>query len=74
MDKLFEKVKIKMVMKLRGVSHRDAVKLIRLGNAAEDAASKEKSAEHNASRTGLKNEITLEDGEDLLSAEEFFNS
>jgi hypothetical protein len=69
-DKLFNETKIKMVMRLRGVSHDEAVELIKNGKtAAEKSAHEDKDC---SSRDVTSSVCTNEDT-DVMSAEEFFS-
>ena len=61
-EDLFTKMKVKMVMRIYGVSRARALEII----AARDAA---KAAVNGESRSGGKNDDT---GETLMSAEDFF--
>lgn len=68
-DELFNRTKIKMVMRLRGVSHDEAVELIKNGKtAAERSACEEKDC---TSETVNTSTYTNDDAE-IVSAEEFF--
>lgn len=68
-DELFNRTKIKMVMRLRGVSHDEAVELIKNGKtAAERTACEDKDCTSEAVNTS---NYTNDDPE-IVSAEEFF--
>lgn len=68
-DELFNRTKIKMVMRLRGVSHDEAVELIKNGKTAtERTACEDKDCTSEAVNTS---NYTNDDPE-IVSAEEFF--
>ncbi len=68
-DELFNNTKIKMVMRLRGVSHDEAVKLINNGKAATEKKARE---DKDCSSEAVHPSVSMNDDPELLSAEEFF--
>lgn len=67
-DRLLDEVKIKMTMRLRGVSRQEAVRLVKDGEVASRAALKARLAKEAAASGGGQNN----DGKNMISAEEFF--
>lgn len=69
MDKLFEEIKIKMVMRLRKVTREEAQKLI-----AAKTSSAQIAPSANEESSGNMSHLCTERGEvDMISAEEFFS-
>lgn len=68
-DELFNRTKIKMVMRLRGVSHDEAVELIKNGKAA---AQKKACEDKDRSSEAVNTNAYTNDDPEILSAEEFF--
>lgn len=71
MDKKFEEIKIKMVMKLRGVTRASAVRLIKLGKEAAEQKELERRI-LKSNNVGSAKEDSDADG--FISAEEFFGN
>lgn len=69
-DELFNETKIKMVMRLRSVSHDEAVELIKNGKTAAEKTAHED--EDCSSRDATPGICTNDDSE-MMSAEEFFS-
>lgn len=68
-DKLFQKTKIKMVMRLRGVSHDEAVKLIKRSMTANRKYRKE---DDSLSSSIVNANDEAERYADIMTADEFF--
>ena len=69
-DELFNKTKIKMVMRLRGVSHDEAVELIKKGKPAAEESAHE---DEDCSSQHLPPSVYTNDDPEVMSAEEFFS-
>lgn len=71
MDKKFEEIKIKMVMKLRGVTRASAVRLIRLG---KEAVHQKELARKTSGSDNVVSAKEDSDADGFISAEEFFGN
>ena len=69
-DELFNETKIKMVMRLRGVSHDEAVELIKKGKPAAEKSAHE---DEDCSSQDVTPSVCTNDDSEVMSAEEFFS-
>ena len=69
-DKLFNETKIKMVMRLRGVSHDEAVELIKKGSLLPKNQPNE---DEDCSSQDVTPSVCTNDDSEVMSAEEFFS-
>ena len=69
-DELFNETKIKIVMRLRGVSHDEAVELIKNGKTAAEKTAHE---HEDYSSQDVTPGICTSHDSDMMSAEEFFS-
>lgn len=72
MDKRLEETKIKMIMRLRKVSRTEAERIVNSGDAPEEGSQNSKEGKTEKPSGGFTTSDILDDGEQLMTAEEFF--
>jgi len=72
MDKLFEETKVKMVMKLRGVSRVETERIVNSGEAPADGSQGQTEEKSVRSSGNFRMPNIPDDDEQLISAEDFF--